>query len=1010
MKPVFFWNTWGSPYKNLYKFLLLMLGAAILFYGIAYFAGSSFIIHWETQNQISPVKMTYDSYRVGLFEFPITIDNYVIAQQFFASDLQVNAWPSCLLLLWMGFFISMVMALIPQLGRFWFILSLGLVALFFAGLRLDFLLMFTAYSRAGLIAALVLYLVPLYIFHFVRKNVSFSKRLITFLAVTIVFALLIHQFARAPMPFLHLTNYGIFVPLLLTVLFVFMTGHEIISGVLKVVSSGGGINKNSLMHFLIISLLFMANVVLVLLRNTRVFDSGFYLIGAFLLLPVTAVIGIWGYRDREEAYHGIYPFFPVGALLYAGLAITAHLTVAWFFITGNDSLAETVEDAVIYSQIGFGAMFFLYAIINFYDLLRNDVNVIKVMYKPARMPYFTSRFAGIVVVMALFFVFNRVPYYQAIAGYYTGIADLYLETGDVLSAAEYYKLAGIYSKTGHRTNYAMATLEKKSGNKIEELNYLKKAISKNPTEYAYANLAALYADEQQHFKALFTLQEGIKKFPRSGQLVNNLGLIYSEIDNVDSAYYWFQAAMNSGDARDAATANIFALLRKKEMSIKEDTLHYLTSEISYLPAVSNLVALANELKVRIDDRGEVKFGKPEKEKIEQIVYNYNKMLNDASLVDSVLVGEMHVFYDSGNVSWFEDQIYFSGAMAMYNQGNVAGSFRELNRLAVLNKEKQYYPVLGKLSMAEDAYALARENFTKAFQNGHPEVAVELAFAYLESAQKDKAEFLWRQIARTGSDNEKKLADAMLSAFEAQSIEPFYLKDDLMKYTFVLCRYDEIDPVELEKLAGQIKDNDMKLMGYLRLAEIYTDLGNKEDALRMLEKIGAMDFSIEGLLEEINFLQCRFAYRFNDPQLMKNIAEGMQSKDHRVKNFIRLFTVLANDESMKVHEKMTVFESLGYKDPLFDPGVLEAARFFDREMNDEEKAYDILLRAVDFNPYSIEINKAYALQCLKLGLRNYALETLEELKTMMPSRMYATFKREFDEAMALSEQNELNWEQ
>ncbi len=1009
MKPDFFWNTWGSPFKNLYKLLLLVFGVTLLLYGIAFFSGSSFIIHWETQNQISPVKTIYDSYRIGFFEFPIAVDNYVIAQQFLASDLQVNKWPSYLLLLWMGFFISIVMALIPRLSRFWFVISLGLAGLLVAGLRLDFLLLFTSYSKAGLIAALILYLVPLYTFHFVKKNASFSIRLFTFLAVTVIFAFIIYKFSKVPLPFLHLTNYGIFVPLILTILFVLLTGHEIISGVLKVVTLGGGINKNSLPHFLVISLLFLANVVLALLRNAKVLDTGFYLIGAFLLIPISAIIGIWGYRDREITYRGIYPFFPIGALLYIGLAITAHLTIAWFFITGNDSLVESIEDAIMYSQTGYGVMFFLYIIVNFYDMLKDDANVGRVMYKPLKMPYFSSRFAGIIVIMGLFFVFNRVPYFQAVAGYYTGIADLYLETGDVLSAAEYYKFAGIYSGTSHRTNYAMATLERKSGNKIEELNYLKRAISKNPTEYAYANLASLYADENRYFEALFTLQEGVELFPRSGQLINNLGMVYSAINNVDSAYYWYQVAMGAGDAEDAATANIFALLRQKEMSIKKDTLNYLASGISYLPAVNNLVTLANELKVTLNDRGSVKFGRPEKEKIEQIVYNYNKMLNDPLLVDSVLKKEMHVFYDSGNISWFEDQTYFSGAMAMYKQGDIAGAYNELNRLAVLNRDKQYFSILGKLSMAEGAIALAKEYFTKAFQHGHPEVAAELAFVYLESGQKDKATFLWKQIAATGNENEKKLANAIISALKADVPEALFPEDDLVKYAFVTYRYDEFEPEELEKLTETIINNDMKLSAFLRLAKTYIELGQRNKAVRVFEAIGTVDFTIKDLLEEINLLQCWFAYRFDDSQLMKNIAGGMESEDMRVKNFIQLFKVLAGGESLKIHEKKTIFESLGYRDPLFEPGVLKAAEFFDQQMNDEEKAYDILLKAADFNPYSVEINKAYALHCLKLGLQNYALETLEELKTLMPSRMYATFKREFDKVMALSNQNELNWQ-
>ena len=49
-----------------------------------------------------------------------------------------------------------------------------------------------------------------------------------------------------------------------------------------------------------------------------------------------------------------------------------------------------------------------------------------------------------------------------------------------------------------------------------------------------------------------------------------------------------------------------------------------------------------------------------------------------------------------------------------------------------------------------------------------------------------------------------------------------------------------------------------------------------------------------------------------------------------------------------------------------------------------------------------------MQCLKVGLTSYALETKAELKTMMSSVMFAKFEREFNRAMAEIESNDDVW--
>jgi tetratricopeptide (TPR) repeat protein len=1006
MKWDFFWKHFDQPYRSLYQTLLVLFAGSVLAYALTYLWGSSFVINWEITNTIQPVKSLFSSYSLGLFTFPIPIDNFVILQNFMASDLQIHTWPAYVLLVWLALFISFILSLITDLSRFWFVVALVLFTLLLVGLKLDYLVLFQQYNKIALVIAFALYFPPLYVFHFIKKDVGMGWRFIVHLSATAVFALIIYKFSAVSLPFLHLASYGIYVPLILTIIFTFVVGHEIISSLLRVISNSTIMgDKGSHTHFLIISVIFLLNIALLLLKNTRTISLGIYLIGAFLVLTAAAFIGIWGYKEREVTYQGMFPFYPAGAFLYLLLAINAHITLAYFFISGNDFLVEVVEDAIVFSQLAYGVLFVVYFIANFYDLLKHNVNVAKVVYSPRRMPYFTSRLAGLIAILALFFRFHMTPYYQAVAGFYSGIGDLYLKMEDHNSAKEYYTLSNIYSSTSHRANFAMATMEKRSENQDEEIRYLKLAVEKNPTEYAYANLAARLKAGKRSFEALFALQEGLEEFPKSGHLMNNLGLMYLDLQNVDSAYYYLNNAASYRSGRNTSETNVYALLRMKNLSIREDTLDYLLGETDYLPAVNNLVVLANELKKKTPDKGGVRFGEVETTGIDQIVYNYNKTLNSPELVDSVYRSEMKIFYDSGNTSWFQDNLMKAAALALYDQGNLTDCYQMLNHLAIQNPTKEYYSLLGKLSLLQNADGLALDYFKESFRNGHPDIAPELAFAYMKYGEPDKAAFVWRQVAAGGDSAVVNIARKMLAVIVAERIDDVLYADTETRYSFIAYRSREFDTQQLEALVLSFENEDVQAMAFNRLFDVYLELGRQEQALSILEKLSQLNISMPKVLQEINLAQCRYAYYFNEKEIMERLRQNLPGDDMHVNNFLQLFSSMNQPDTL---EAIRGFVSAAEKNPFFEPGIYEALKYLNNIEGHADQAYELVLNAVNTNPFSIALNKAYALQCIRAGLISYAMDTKEELRQMMTSVAFMTFEQEFDRVMAEYETESSTW--
>ena len=184
MKLNFFWNDWDKPHRIIYLVLLSFLAMAIVCYGVAYLVGSSLVIHWELENIIKSVPTDWDSYWIGMYQFPIVVDNYLISQNFTASGLQVNVWPAYLLIGWMAIFLSVILTFMPKLSRFWFVVSVVLFTLLLIGLKLEYLMLFNSYEKYGIAIGMALYYPLLYLFHFLRPNTPVLVRLASFLGAT----------------------------------------------------------------------------------------------------------------------------------------------------------------------------------------------------------------------------------------------------------------------------------------------------------------------------------------------------------------------------------------------------------------------------------------------------------------------------------------------------------------------------------------------------------------------------------------------------------------------------------------------------------------------------------------------------------------------------------------------------------------------------------------------------------------------------------------------------------
>ncbi len=387
MNQYFFWNNWEHRTKFLYQFILAAFLFSIIYAIASYSTGHSAIFDWELISLKEPVKVEVNSFKKGLFQFSTWVDNYVLIQRMQGSGLKVNITAAWIILIQLLIGITLSLTLISTLPRFWYLLGMIVFILFMVNMRMENLAVFGLFDKTALIISFAIFLPGSYYFHAINPNKDLFGRLAGFAGLTAIFGIIIALFSQASNPVLYLVNYGIFGPLLITLAFILMISHEIVNGFLYLITYGNNpSSKHSFRHFIIISGIYLTNLLLLYLDETHMTNWGITYLNPFLLLLISTLVGIWGLKRRSEILKGISNNFSHLSIFYLTIAIISWGTISYFMATGNDPILEVVKDTIIYGHLGFGFIFFIYIISNFTGLLNQNHQVYRVVYKPQTMP------------------------------------------------------------------------------------------------------------------------------------------------------------------------------------------------------------------------------------------------------------------------------------------------------------------------------------------------------------------------------------------------------------------------------------------------------------------------------------------------------------------------------------------------------------------------------------------------------------------------------------------------
>ena len=954
---------------------------ALLFLWHSWIIAPAPSLTWFTVQEQELTQVPVHSFQQGLADLTILGDNYLIFERFLGENLIPNNTASYIFLSILILSMVMMLTIVTTLKRFWYLLGMGLFILFIVGFRMEILEVFGMPNKTFTIITLILYAIPSFYFQFFKSTISFVSRLICFTVITIVIGLTIIQFSTVGLPLLHLSVTGIAAGTVISVLFILMVAHEILASFVYVASQSEK-QKKSLNHFLLISAIYMINLAVAYAHKIGSIDWNFLYINFYLLITISGILGIWGFRNRQPQYEKIIDADPFGIYLFLSLGAICFATTGYFIGTVNDSALVTINDAIIYGHIGYGIIFLTYVISNFFAMLAKNMPVYKVLYKPTNMPYFTFRFAGIIATLAFVFYNTwQIPVQSAFSGYYNAGGDLYQSLKNYRFAEAFYEQAGTYGFLNHHSNYAIANLEaRKNFNTIKERNFYDRATQRRPTEFAFLNLAETYFRNNQWIEARLVLSEARKTFPESGVINNTLGLTFSKINLVDSSLLFLQRAISKPSTAQSADANFIGVAAKNKLTVNADSLYQLIN--SKNPGTkSNALAFANLQGTKIDMSIDLFSDTVLNLFSASLINNY--LLNHIGEHDTTFINKVVDIARKPINKDYTESLLFASALSLYADGQIGKAFSLMEAVTIYsNTQDKYNTILAMWALENGAPQDAIVFIDYVVNQQYTDALPVAAISYSEAGRFSEALIKWDSLKVSPDTTYHSYAEKMIRALTATPTQLSRLSDD-EKFLFCSYKVSLNDVIGFRDLVSQIKDEELRARVILARSQKLFEMDESDAAINSFQLIKGLKFSDKKLYEDITYFELALLAKRGELRLLANQINSQQLEfSGKRKNDKILYSAILSELNGDSVLATQNFNWLAHANPYLEEGIIAAANYFKRESKVDLRSYSILTEALHVNPYSVKLLKAYSLEAARLGFIDYSNGALERLRQLV----------------------------
>ncbi|WP_080053801.1 tetratricopeptide repeat protein [Spirosoma aerolatum] len=995
MSSLFFWKDWNRSYRFAYLVSSSLFIISLFLFVIAWIRGLGNAVHWDVLSELADVPITFYNFSDGLLDYAVNGKAYAVSEQFLAGPMQIRPEMATAFLVGICIAFVLVLSAVTRFDRIRYLISMAILILGLAFFRWEMLEVPGLGGNYLFLLLTFLFGSVSYYFHAFRSDYPILIRMAAFSLLTVLVATGLTLVSPVKFPGLLVVSYGMPVLLAYSAGFIFFMAAEIMAGLVWLTSVGraeeGSAPGNSkrtlgINNLLVISFLYLINLALIWLKNTRSIDWDVLAISPFLLYLITVVAGVWGFR-RMIQQQDVMSFRDSGAFLYVGLALLTTLTMAYAFATANDPVVELFEDVIVYTHLAMGLVFLAYVVINFWPIYQQNLAVYRILYKPKRLELSLFRIVGIVVFVVLLASGGLITFRQGVAGYYNGLGDYYTACGESASATAFYQLALEQEFQNHKSNYALATQALGTNNQTTAAFYFQQALLKQPSPQDYAGLSQTYLQTNLFFEAVKILQRGIRAFPKSGELQNNLGYLYARTSVADSAYYYFTAATSHADQNEVPQSNLLALYARNPNVLQADsTLAKNVKESAYESYQAN--ALALRLVAQTDTTQPKQPGWLSDKAASQglSIGRFASLFNYAlatKQTDAALTKTMQQLSIQPANQDFTDEILLALAVAEYKRHDHPAAFGLMTQLGEGDQQNgsSYRAIAGLWMMEQGLYRRAAETFG---YNSDTTSIYYRAIALTKANDPVLAQSLWETAA---------LGDPAVQAIKQVYYQERKPETDLEKAFYATYRLDDANRGAYWET---IQDPSLKSVAGVALANDFLDQLQWRNAQLVLSGLPDSSKVSPIALSLRTVTAIRLAAFRRSVGAAETMAKQPILPDYQAERFYWLGQTY--ERTRHPANARNAYRKAIQLAPL---NAQMAATFaqFEQQQKQTRRAYDLVLTALPYNEDNAELLKTYVSLCLDLSLFDYARNGLEKLRNAANPTDYQAFLRTYQEKLA-----------
>ncbi|TGD78932.1 tetratricopeptide repeat protein [Hymenobacter wooponensis] len=983
------------------------------------FTGNDTVLPVRPVAQLTPVPTTIASVRIGLAELPVQANGYLLTQTYSVDGPYVQPTAAVLLIALLGAALAYFLAAVSTLARPAFVVGMALVIFLLMSLNADLLGVFNAREQYFLILSLVLLGGFTFAFHAFSPNTSFTRRLLVLSTLVALLGGLLFLRSQHPsdVTALHLTAFFTVSGAVAFALLVLWVAYENIYGLLWLnTQAETPSGRFGLLPFLLTSILYLGTLLLYYWNEGELLILPGWHFDPLVLLVPAVVIGWLSLQQRSTTYGSWVPFWPGANYLYLIFVLLAATALGYAFATANDPFLFAARDFTALAFLAIGTAFLLYVLVNFGPLIRKKMAVHRVVYEPRRFPFFAMYMLGVAVLGAVelrnnFFVIDQVK-----AAYYNNLGDLTRLQSELtpgadalaLLAERYYAESDELDLHNHKASLGRAALYHFRLQRQNEINILRRALSRRPSEKISLRLAALYNEPADFFDRLEILRAGLKSTPRSARIANDLAQLYTRSSLSDSVAYYQARAEALAPNDEVLRSNRLAYLMQQQQWTAAK--QFATEAAGATdPALQSNQLLLGQL---TDHHAQSNAAPPTStEPLTAATFArlYHYALGQATRRDTALLPTLTQLASQPDNSAYADQLQFLRALTQQYGGQSVAAQATLRPLASGSgpAAAYYQSVQGLWLLDQRLYAAAAPRLAEAVQNGAVAAGLPQAYALALSGQLDSAHRVATYLLKQPQVPFPALTREFYTVTQPDFSADYAQATDSLKAQYLVLRGDEF-PATTDLLAPAIALQQPAPQQTALLAQLPRAFraGQTASTQQVIQRFAPAVTTRSAQTSAWNVQRGELLVRTKQWPALQQLTEQayLQGPDQAWR---RYFQAILAETHQQPQQAAKLYAQLVQETPFVESGILAAAQFY-TQRKEFITAYNTLLKGIDYNPESAELLKAYILAAIPVGLNEYAAAPLEHLAALLSPQEYSTFRTQVETRRAAQASSNAPW--